>query len=243
MNRTRVALLALLALPALAANGDFEKQSDGIELRTGDGMLRVRIVGENIARVTFAKSAILFTRGTSAVLPNAETPKWSLSETGGELVLATSKLKVRVERQTGRVSFVDAAGQPILAEAAGGHVLESAEVQGEQTYHARQVWQANADESLYASGLRYDRPAESLSTIEIRRLHRSIAEILTEAIKYGGSTLDDEQFVNPDGKPGTFQQYHQVYNREGLPCYQCRTLIQRVVLRQRSTFFCEKCQS
>jgi len=100
-----------------------------------------------------------------------------------------------------------------------------------------------ADESLYASGLRYDRPAESLSTIEIRRLHRSIAEVLTEAIKYGGSTLDDEQFVNPDGKPGTFQQYHQVYNREGLPCYQCRTLIQRVVLRQRATFFCEKCQS
>ena len=100
-----------------------------------------------------------------------------------------------------------------------------------------------ADEALYASGLRYDRPAESLSTIEIRRLHRSIAEVLTEAIKYGGSTLDDEQFVNPDGKPGTFQQYHQVYNREGLPCYQCRTLIQRVVLRQRATFFCEKCQS
>jgi formamidopyrimidine-DNA glycosylase len=100
-----------------------------------------------------------------------------------------------------------------------------------------------ADESLYAAGLRYDRPAESLSTIEIRRLHRSIAEVLTEAIKYGGSTLDDEQFVNPDGKAGTFQLYHQVYNREGEPCYQCRTLIQRVTLRQRSTFFCEKCQS
>jgi alpha-D-xyloside xylohydrolase len=152
MNRTRVALLALLALPALAANGDFEKQSDGIELRTGDGMLRVRIVGENIARVTFAKSAILFTRGTSAVLPNAETPKWSLSETGGELVLATSKLKVRVERQTGRVSFQDAAGHAILAESPGGHVLESAVVQDEPVYHVRQLWQANADESLYGLG-------------------------------------------------------------------------------------------
>ena len=44
--------------------------------------------------------------------------------------------------------------------------------------------------------------AESLSTIEIRRLHRAITEILTEAIKHGGSTLDDEQFVDPDGKPG-----------------------------------------
>lgn len=100
-----------------------------------------------------------------------------------------------------------------------------------------------ADESLFAAALRFDRPAESLSTIEIRRLHRAISEILSEAIKYGGTTLDDEQFVNPDGKPGTYQQYLQVYGREGLPCYQCRLPIQRVVLRGRSTFFCEKCQS
>jgi formamidopyrimidine-DNA glycosylase len=99
-----------------------------------------------------------------------------------------------------------------------------------------------ADESLFAAALMYDRPAESLSTIEIRRLHRAISEILTEAIKHGGSTLADEQFVNPDGKPGNYQDYHQVYNREGLPCYQCRQPIKRVTLRGRSTYFCEKCQ-
>ena len=100
-----------------------------------------------------------------------------------------------------------------------------------------------ADETLYASGLRYDRAAESLSTIEIRRLHRAISEILTDAIKYGGSTLADEQFVDPDGKPGTYQQFHQVYDREGQACFQCRQPVQRVTVRQRSTFFCEKCQS
>ena len=100
-----------------------------------------------------------------------------------------------------------------------------------------------ADETLYAAGLRFDRASESLSTIEIRRLHRSITEILTEAIKHGGSTLTDEQFVDPDGKPGGYQHFHQVYNREGLACFQCRQPIQRVILRQRSTFFCDKCQS
>ena len=99
-----------------------------------------------------------------------------------------------------------------------------------------------ADESLFAAALRYDRPSESLSTIEIRRLHRAISEILTEAIKHGGSTLADEQFVNPDGEPGSYQDFHQVYNREGLPCFQCRQPIKRVTLRGRSTFFCEKCQ-
>jgi len=100
-----------------------------------------------------------------------------------------------------------------------------------------------ADEILYASGLRFDRESESLSTIEIRRLHRAIAETLTEAIKYGGSTLDDEQFVDPDGVAGKYQEYHQVYNREGLACYQCRQPIMRETVRGRSTFFCPKCQS
>ncbi|HTT59287.1 MAG TPA: bifunctional DNA-formamidopyrimidine glycosylase/DNA-(apurinic or apyrimidinic site) lyase [Acidimicrobiales bacterium] len=100
-----------------------------------------------------------------------------------------------------------------------------------------------SDEILFAAGLRFDRPAESLSTIEIRRLHRSISEILTEAIKHGGSTLDDEQFVDPDGTKGGFQQFHQVYNREGLPCLQCRALIRRETVRGRSTYYCEKCQA
>jgi formamidopyrimidine-DNA glycosylase len=100
-----------------------------------------------------------------------------------------------------------------------------------------------ADEILFSSGLRFDRSAESLSTIEIRRLHRAISEVLTDAIKHEGSTLDDEQFVDPDGKPGNFQQFHQVYNREGQPCLQCRQTIQRETVRGRSTYYCEKCQA
>ncbi|MGH9021116.1 MAG: bifunctional DNA-formamidopyrimidine glycosylase/DNA-(apurinic or apyrimidinic site) lyase [Acidimicrobiales bacterium] len=100
-----------------------------------------------------------------------------------------------------------------------------------------------ADESLFAAGLRYDRPSDSLSTIEIRRLHRSLIEVLTDAIKFGGSTLADEQFVDPDGRPGAYQQFHKVYGREGQPCAQCRQPILRVVFRQRPTFYCEKDQS
>jgi formamidopyrimidine-DNA glycosylase len=100
-----------------------------------------------------------------------------------------------------------------------------------------------ADECLFNAGIFYDRSAESLSTIEIRRLHRAITEILADAIKHHGSTLADEQFVDPDGKPGEYQNYHQVYGKEGQPCPQCRAPIQRVTVRGRATFFCEKCQN
>ena len=99
-----------------------------------------------------------------------------------------------------------------------------------------------ADETLFAAGLRYDRISDSLSTTEVRRLWRAMVEILAEAIKHGGSTLADEQFVDLFGKPGGYQVFHEVYGREGESCRRCRRPIVRVKHQGRSTFFCEHCQ-
>jgi formamidopyrimidine-DNA glycosylase len=99
-----------------------------------------------------------------------------------------------------------------------------------------------ADETLFAAGLRYDRTTDSLSTTEVRRLWRSMVEILAEAIKHGGSTLADEQFVDLFGKPGGYQAFHEVYGREGEPCRRCRRPIVKVKSQNRSTYFCEHCQ-
>ncbi len=100
-----------------------------------------------------------------------------------------------------------------------------------------------ADEILFDSGLRYDRDTDSLTTQEIRRLYRSLVEILHEAIKYGGSTLGDEQYVDLNGKPGEYQQHHQVYDREKQPCRRCRRHdIVKSKFGGRSTYYCEVCQ-
>ena len=99
-----------------------------------------------------------------------------------------------------------------------------------------------ADEILYGAGLRYDRLSDSLSTQEIRRLYRSLVETLHDAIKYRGSTLADGQYVDLQGKPGEYQEHHQVYDREGQACRRCRSVIIRVKANSRSTFFCDQCQ-
>ncbi len=99
-----------------------------------------------------------------------------------------------------------------------------------------------ADEILFAAGLRHDRLSNSLSTQEIRRLYRAVVETLHDAIKYRGSTLSDQQYVDLQGRPGEFQEHHQVYDREGEPCRRCRAQIQRVKANQRSTFYCDQCQ-
>ena len=100
-----------------------------------------------------------------------------------------------------------------------------------------------SDEILFDAGLRYDRDTETLTTQEIRRLYRSLVEILHEAIKYGGSTLGDEQYVDLNGKPGEYQDHHQVYDREKQPCRRCRRHdIVKSKFQGRSTFYCEVCQ-
>lgn len=99
-----------------------------------------------------------------------------------------------------------------------------------------------ADEILFAAGLRYDRPADSLSPQEVRRLYRSMVETLTDAVKHRGSSLADEQYRDLYGEVGDFQGQHQVYERAGKACRRCRHTISRTKVNGRSTYFCERCQ-
>ena len=100
-----------------------------------------------------------------------------------------------------------------------------------------------SDEVLFHAGLRFDRLSDTLSSQEVRRLYRAIQEILQDAIKLRGTTLEDEAYVDLFGKPGEYQNELKVYGREGLPCRRCRTPIQSVKIAQRSAYFCPQCQS
>lgn len=99
-----------------------------------------------------------------------------------------------------------------------------------------------SDEILWQAGLRYDRISNELSSQEIRRLYRAVVETLHEAIKHGGSTLADQQYVNLSGKPGGFQEFHEVYDRDKLACHRCRGVITKAKFQGRTTYYCDACQ-
>jgi formamidopyrimidine-DNA glycosylase len=100
-----------------------------------------------------------------------------------------------------------------------------------------------SDEVLFSAGLRYDRLSDSLSSQEVRRLYRAMQEVLQDAIRFRGTTLDDEAYLDLFGKPGEFQNELKVYGRTGLPCRRCRTPIQAVKISGRNAYFCPQCQS
>ena len=98
-----------------------------------------------------------------------------------------------------------------------------------------------ANEALFAAGISPLRPVDRLTEAECDRLVVAIREILTEAIRQGGTTLRD--FIGGDGEPGYFQQSLRVYGRHGLPCAACGQPIHRCRIGQRATYHCPRCQS
>ncbi|MGQ9605439.1 MAG: bifunctional DNA-formamidopyrimidine glycosylase/DNA-(apurinic or apyrimidinic site) lyase [Thermogutta sp.] len=100
-----------------------------------------------------------------------------------------------------------------------------------------------ASEALHRAKIHPAEPCAQLSHRHWHRLHAAIREVLTEAVALQGSTLTDGTYGTPGNRAGRYQDRHLVYRREGQPCLQCgRSVIQRIVLAQRSTFFCPRCQ-
>ena len=130
-----------------------EKVADGVVFQFGDTTLKLEVWGDNVVRVVSAKDRAFFAHSSPATEVRQKLKAiWKLATDKTAVTLSTAKLRVRVDFATGAVSFYDAEGQPILAEKTGGRIITPAEVQGENTFHVSQQWEANTDESLYGLG-------------------------------------------------------------------------------------------
>ena len=97
-----------------------------------------------------------------------------------------------------------------------------------------------ADEALFRAGIHPLAIASRLRRDRVRRLYQAIRAVLKEAIAAGGSSISD--YVDANGQKGFFQFSHRVYRRTGEPCLKCGTPIRRVLVAQRSSHYCPKCQ-
>lgn len=95
-----------------------------------------------------------------------------------------------------------------------------------------------SNEILFDAGLRHDRPCNELSTQEIRRLYRSMVGIIHDAIKYGGTSLEDRPFVDLSGKAGEYKEHLSVYGRAGELSPRSRVPIQKTSFKHQVVYFC-----
>jgi len=98
-----------------------------------------------------------------------------------------------------------------------------------------------ADEALFAARIHPLRSGKSLYPDEVKCLHSTIQRVLWSAIKNKGASV--ENYFRPNGELGTAHFQFQVAHRlSGKLCPVCGTPIERIVVRNRGTYFCPKCQ-
>jgi formamidopyrimidine-DNA glycosylase len=96
------------------------------------------------------------------------------------------------------------------------------------------------DESLFRARIHPLRPAGTLTSEEISRLHAAIQSVLTGAVEGRGTTFSSYRDI--EGRRGSFQDTLSVFRKSGAPCPACGTPIERIVVGGRGTHFCPACQ-
>jgi formamidopyrimidine-DNA glycosylase len=96
------------------------------------------------------------------------------------------------------------------------------------------------DEALFAAGIHPLTTTRRISKRRAENLFSSMQDLLRLAIDHRGSSISD--YVDSSGQRGGFQMLHQVYGKEGEPCPRCGGVIKRIVIAQRGTHLCPRCQ-
>ncbi|MEM1450207.1 MAG: bifunctional DNA-formamidopyrimidine glycosylase/DNA-(apurinic or apyrimidinic site) lyase [Planctomycetota bacterium] len=97
------------------------------------------------------------------------------------------------------------------------------------------------DESLFLAGLHPLRRSDRVPRARADALHAAIQSTLRAAIEREGSSFDTF-YRTPEGQPGSYQHLFRVYGRDGQPCPECGRAIKKLVVGQRGTHVCTRCQ-
>jgi len=92
------------------------------------------------------------------------------------------------------------------------------------------------DEALHVAKLHPLATSDSITARQAEALHEAIHSVLNEGIRRNGASFD---WVY---RGGEFQNYFRVYGRKDEECPVCGTKIKRILVGQRSTHYCPKCQ-
>jgi formamidopyrimidine-DNA glycosylase len=101
------------------------------------------------------------------------------------------------------------------------------------------IGNAYAHDILWKAKLHPQRKLGTLSVEELKRYHKAIKDIVMRAIELTGLEPD---FYGKGGNMKTFEQLFIMGYKEGKPCPECGTTIQKIKTGSTQTFICPKCQ-
>jgi formamidopyrimidine-DNA glycosylase len=259
----RAALPGRRILAVRLGKTDFIDDPAAMELHLpGTTVLQIRRLGKNLLvdlRSNDAQQSSLsllihlgMTGQIAIISPDAPVPKHThvfLSLDDGR------ELRYTDVRRFGRMAILSATEQERVLGGLGLEPLEISETEFRARLQSRNsqikalllnqsvvrgMGNIYTDEALWRARIHPKKVGIKLTGAEVRRLYRAMQQILKEAIRLKGSSISDYQDV--DGREGTFQARHRVYQRDGKKCFRCGSLIRHATVAGRSSHFCLRCQ-
>ncbi|MGH7442387.1 MAG: Fpg/Nei family DNA glycosylase, partial [bacterium] len=97
-----------------------------------------------------------------------------------------------------------------------------------------------ADEACFEARLNPRQRVQRLSAPARRDLFQAVTVVLDQALDFGGTTFRD--YRRADGSHGLNQDKLKAYGRAGLPCVRCGAVLKKILVSQRTTVYCPRCQ-
>jgi formamidopyrimidine-DNA glycosylase len=93
-----------------------------------------------------------------------------------------------------------------------------------------------ADESLWSAKIHPAALVKDIPKTKLVLLYNAVRDVLNLSISKGGST--DKNYVDAQGRKGSYLSFANVFRREGQPCPRCGTPIEKIRVAGRGTHIC-----
>ena len=147
--------LLIISLFPLLCQGQmvksFKQLPDKVNVIFSDGTLSISPLSDNSVRIKFYKVSegnlpeLVFTSGATA-------PAFQVADSPTKLEIKTAKIRVSLDKQTGKLSYADNAGKVFLSEKAGARKLSPDSIQGEPCFAVEQSFESPSDEYIFGLG-------------------------------------------------------------------------------------------
>ena len=97
-----------------------------------------------------------------------------------------------------------------------------------------------ANDGLFDARIDPRRKAKTLTGAEIKKLYDSILRVLKKGLENGGAS--ELNYINALGQEGKYQHHFLAYGKDGEKCVRCGSIIKKIKLGGRGTYFCPNCQ-
>jgi alpha-D-xyloside xylohydrolase len=183
---------------------NYSKAKDGIIFETQEGILKLRVISNDIVQVIASPVKELPQRKSLSEVDNLKpTGKYSFQESANEYVVKTSALTIKIDKADGTIKYFNSNGILLLGEQQNGRTFKKSDSPGDIAWIVEQKFLSPEDEAIYGLGqYQFDVMNWKNGHMEMKQQNTAIASPVIVSNKGYGLFWDNYSFTefNPENE-------------------------------------------